>query len=184
MKVILLEEVRSLGEPGTLVDVADGYARNYLLPRKLAVEANQGAVKSLEHHKRIAARRLGRLQDSAKVLAKRLGEVRLTLTAKAGEAGKMYGSVTAGQIADELERVHGLSVDKRKIHLAEPIKVLGEHTVEIRPRPDVRAELTVEVVAEAEEPKAETAPEGPVETQPEPAAEAPPAGEAEAAPES
>ena len=101
MRVILLEEVRNLGEPGTQIDVADGYARNYLLPRKLAVQASKGAVKSLEHHKRIAARRLESLGKDAGALAERLSEVRVTLTAKAGEAGKMYGSVTAGQIADE-----------------------------------------------------------------------------------
>jgi large subunit ribosomal protein L9 len=151
MKVILLDEVRNLGEPGTVVDVADGYARNFLLPRKLAVEASKGAVKSLEHHKRVAARRLNRLTKDSSALADALTQTRLVLTAKAGEAGKMYGSVTAGQIADELDRQHGLVVDKRKIHLEEPIKVLGEHLVQIHLHRDVRAQLTVEVVAEAEE---------------------------------
>jgi len=167
MKVILMEEVRNLGEPGTLVDVAEGYARNYLLPRKLAVEASKGAVKSVEHHKRIASKRLALLQDSAKTLAEKLGQVRLELKAKAGEAGKMYGSVTAGQIADALDRLHGLQVDKRKIHLEEPIRVLGEHLVQIRLRPDVRAELTVEVTAEVEEVKPEVPPEAAAEAPPE-----------------
>jgi large subunit ribosomal protein L9 len=145
VKVILLQTVRNLGEPGKLVDVSDGYARNYLLPRKLAVVADEGNVRHMAHHKRETARRLEKMAADAGQVAQRLEELTLVVKAKAGEAGRLYGSVTAADIADELARSHGLEVDKRRIDIADAIKSLGEHVVSVRLHGDVKAALKVNV---------------------------------------
>lgn len=164
MKVILTEEVPNLGAPGQVVEVAPGYGRNYLLPRKLAIEATKGNVKSLEHHRRTIEARQKKLAHSALAVGERVSATPITISARAGETGRLYGSVTSADIAQELQRAHGLEVDKRKIEIPEPIKVLGEHQVKVRLHRDVQVPLTVTVVAEA-------APEG-VEQAEQPAAEA------------
>jgi len=146
MKVILLEQVRALGQPGKVVEVADGYARNYLFPRKLALEATAGALKNLAHHQQVIQTKLTKRASDAQALAERLSQVTVTLGAKAGEAGKLYGSITPADIAEELARSHQLTVDKRKIVIEEPIKMLGEHEVKVHLGPGVEPALRVSVI--------------------------------------
>ena len=131
MEVILREDVKSLGKAGELVRVRPGYARNFLLPKGLAYEASEG------NKKRIAAQ----------AFAARLAAAAVTLTGKAGEEGKLFGSVTAQDIAEALAQ-QGLEVDRRRIELEHPIKLLGFHTVTVRLHPEVHAEVRVQVVAE------------------------------------
>jgi len=197
MKVILTEEVPSLGAPGRVVEVATGYARNYLLPRKLAVQATTGNVKQLEHHRRTIEARQKKLAQGAEAVGARISAVPITIAARAGEAGRLYGSITSADIAAELKRAFDMEVDKRKIEIPEPIKVLGEHTVKVQLHRDVQVSLPVVVVAEAAPSKPEeradeaSAPaaapvapgaDAPAEAREEPGAdEPPPAGAPEAA---
>ncbi len=171
MKVILTEEVPNVGGPGDVVEVADGYARNYLLPRKLAIRATAGSVKALQHHRRTIEVRQRKLAHGAQAVGERVRAASLTITARAGEAGRLYGSVTSADIAGKLTNALGLEVDKRKIEIPEPIKVLGEHTVRVRLHRDVQVPLTVVVVGETLEPQApapsaEEQPAAPVEQEP------------------
>jgi large subunit ribosomal protein L9 len=147
MKVILKEDVKSLGTIGSVVNVADGYARNYLIPKNLAVEANVKNVKSLEHEKRKIEERARKIRNAAQDLATRLSSLTLTLAAKAGEEEKLFGSITTMDIAEALKR-EGFDVDRKKIVLDEPIKRLGSHTVGVRIHSDVTSQLTIHVVAE------------------------------------
>jgi large subunit ribosomal protein L9 len=197
MKVILTEEVPSLGAPGRVVEVATGYARNYLLPRKLAVQATTGNVKQLEHHRRTIEARQKKLAQGAEAVGARISAVPITIAVRAGEAGRLYGSITSADIAAELKRAFDMEVDKRKIEIPEPIKVLGEHTVKVQLHRDVQVLLPVVVVAEAAPAKPEeradeasapaSAPvapgaDAPAEAHEEPGAdEPPPAGALEAA---
>jgi large subunit ribosomal protein L9 len=197
MKVILTEEVPSLGAPGRVVEVATGYARNYLLPRKLAVQATTGNVKQLEHHRRTIEARQKKLAQGAEAVGARISAVPITIAVRAGEAGRLYGSITSADIAAELKRAFDMEVDKRKIEIPEPIKVLGEHTVKVQLHRDVQVLLPVVVVAEAAPAKPEeradeasapaSAPvapgaDAPAEAHEEPGAdEPPPAGAPEAA---
>ena len=167
LKVILLQTVRNLGEPGKVIDVSDGYARNYLLPQKLAVSADESNLRQMTHLKREAERRLDKMAADSSRVAKRIEELTLVVKAKAGEAGRLYGSVTAADIADELSRSHGIEVDKRRIDIRDAIKSLGEHVVTLRLHGDVKAELKVSVepieiieerLEEAEPPEQEEAP--------------------------
>jgi len=169
MKVILISTVPNLGEPGKIVDVAAGYARNYLLPRKLAVIADEGNQRQLQHHVREAQRRLEKMATDARGLAQRIGEITLVIKTKAGEAGRLYGSVTSADIAEHLSRDHGTEVDKRRIEIPDPIKSLGEHMVNVKLHGDVRTQLRVMVEPL---PAAEVA-EIPQEATAEEAAEAP-----------
>lgn len=146
MKVILLEEVRGVGQPGKVAEVNDGYARNYLFPRKLAIEATAGALKNLQLHQAQITRKLAKRAADAQALADRLAQVTVTLKAKAGEGGKLYGSITAADITEELARAHGLTVDKRRVLIHEPIKSLGEHTVKAHLAPGIEPDLRVNVV--------------------------------------
>jgi large subunit ribosomal protein L9 len=169
MKVILISTVPNLGEPGKIVEVAPGYARNYLLPRKLAVIADEGNQRQLQHHMREAQRRLEKMATDARGLAQRIGEITLVIKAKGGEAGRLYGSVTSADVADYLSRDHGMEVDKRRIEIPDPIKSLGEHVVNVKLPGDVRTQLRVmveplpaaEVAEIAEEAPAEEASEAP-----------------------
>jgi len=155
MKVILTEEVPRLGAPGQVVEVASGYARNYLLPRKLAIEATRGNVKSLEHHRRTIEVRQKKLAQSASALGERIASTRITIPARAGETGRLYGSITTADIAAELERTVGLQVDKREIEIPEPIKVLGDYQVKLRLHREVEVSLTVTVAPEGPPPEEE-----------------------------
>jgi large subunit ribosomal protein L9 len=147
MEVILREDVKSLGKAGELVRVKPGYARNFLLPQGLAFEATEGNKKRIAAESKARATRAATERTEAQNYAARLGTVTLTLTGKAGEEGKLFGSITAQDVADALA-AQGYEVDRRKIDLEHPIKTLGFHTVGIRLHPEVRAEVRVSVVAE------------------------------------
>jgi large subunit ribosomal protein L9 len=147
IEVILREDVKALGRAGELVRVKPGYARNFLLPHGLAYEATEGNKKRIAAETRARAARGQAERTDAERFAAVLGGLSLTLTGKAGEEGKLFGSITAQDIADALARA-GHAVDRRRIELAHPIKALGEHPVMVRLHPDVHAELRVSVVAE------------------------------------
>jgi len=150
MKVLLTQDVTSLGNAGTIKDVADGYARNYLIPRGLARRATEGAKKQIELQQKATAKRENRLLAEAEEFAKVLSTLELTFKAKAGESDRLYGSITTGDIATQItERVH-TELDKRKIIREEPIRELGTHKVLIKLMGDVTAEVTVVVEKEEE----------------------------------
>ena len=145
--VILREDVKSLGKAGELVRVKPGYARNYLLPRGLAFEATEGNKKRIAAETRARGARDQAERAEAERFAAALGAVSLTLTGKAGEEGKLFGSITAQDIAEALA-AQGQQVDRRRIELEHPIKTLGHHTVGVRLHADVHAEVRVSVVPE------------------------------------
>jgi len=145
MKVILTEEILGLGEPGKVVDVAPGYARNFLVPRKLAVYANAGKVKELEHNKRRLERKREQLQAAAQTTAQRLTGHVLQIDARAGQGGRLFGSVTTSDIAEAIQQQCGVELDRRKIHLQDPIRTLGDHEIAIHLIGDARATMTVHV---------------------------------------
>ena len=147
LQVILNENVPNLGTVGDIVTVADGYGRNYLIPRNLAVPATSRNVKELEHTKRVIAARRAKMMQSAKELAKRLSDVSVTIAKSVGEDDKLFGSVTNRDIADALDR-EGFQIDRRSILVDSPIKNLGVYTVEIKVHAEVRAQIKVWVVAE------------------------------------
>ncbi len=145
MRVILKQEVRGLGRPGEVKDVADGYAQNFLLPKGLAIEATAAATKHLAQERQALKLKKDREHLDAEELAKRLGAITLVFTLKAGEQGKTFGSVTNKDISEALKREHKIEVERTKIHLSEPLKTLGAHTVDIRLMPDVHARVMVAV---------------------------------------
>jgi large subunit ribosomal protein L9 len=147
VQIILNEDVPNLGRTGDVVKVRPGYARNYLLPRKLAIEANPKSLRAFEHNKRIALGKREAQKTEAADLKQKLEALTISIGAHAGEEGKLFGSVTNIDIERAL-REKGFSVERRKIHLAEPIKQLGEFTVPVRLQPEVEASLKVEVKAE------------------------------------
>ena len=146
VKLILTDDVPSLGEAGDVVSVKPGFARNYLLPQGKAVPATDAKVKEIEHHKRVIGERVARERKQLEGERDRLERVELEIAANAGEEGKLFGSVTAAQLAELLE-ARGFSIDRRKIQLDEPIKELGEHVVAIRLHRDIVARVTVKVSA-------------------------------------
>jgi large subunit ribosomal protein L9 len=146
MNVILTESVDGLGKIGDLVKVKPGYARNYLVPRGLAVEANTRNIKELEHQKRQMERKRQRVTAEAEVLKGRIEGLSCVFSHRASEEGKLFGSVTAMEIADRLA-ASGIEIDRRKIQLEEPIKALGDHQVPIKLQAGVTAQLKVSVVA-------------------------------------
>ena len=147
MKIILQREIDKLGVPGDVVDVADGYARNYLLPRGMAVRATKGGVRHVESLKRAHDQRTAKARGEAQVVADRLSAEPLRLQHKAGEGGRLFGSITAAEVAEELQRQTGVEVDRRQIHLDEPIKSVGAHGVTVKLHPEVNATVSVEVEA-------------------------------------
>jgi large subunit ribosomal protein L9 len=146
MKVVLRADVDHLGRKGDVVEVADGYARNFLVPRGLALRADKGVLRQAEAMRRSREARDARERAAAEELAARLGAAVVTIAARAGEGGRLFGSVTAADIAEHLEPLLGHPVDRRRIELPEPVKHLGEVTVEVQLHPEVRVNLTVEVV--------------------------------------
>ncbi len=148
MRVILKREVAGLGRPGDVKDVADGYAQNFLLPRGLAIEATAGEMKVLARARDAKRAKQDRAHADAEELAKRLTETTLVFRLKAGEQGKTFGSVTSKDIAEALQREVKVDIDRTKVHLPEPLKSLGVHTVEIRLLTDVRASVTVAIEPE------------------------------------
>ncbi|MBN2032635.1 MAG: 50S ribosomal protein L9 [Deltaproteobacteria bacterium] len=147
MKVILMQDTDSLGLAGEIVEVARGYARNYLIPTKVALEATQNNIKRTEaQRKTIEVKRI-KLKEDALKIKERLADVVVTIAQKAGEEEKLYGSVTSMDIAEQLEK-QGVTIDRRKIHLDKPIKSLGEFSVPVKLHPQVSAPIKVIVVAE------------------------------------
>ena len=144
MKIILREDVHGLGNAGTVVSVRPGYARNYLLPEGKAVLATEAGVKELEHHQRVIGEKVAREMKSHTALKSRLEGLRLSIAVQVGEEGKLFGSVTAREIAD-LIAAQGVEIDRRTIALGEPIKEAGSHTVPIRLHREVIAQLRLEV---------------------------------------
>ena len=147
IEVILREDVKTLGRAGEMVRVKPGYARNYLLPQGLAYEATEGNKKRIAGETRARASRDQAEKVEAEQVATRLSALTLSLSGKAGEEGKLFGSITSQDVADALARA-GHTVDKRRIELDHPIKTIGEHAVTVRLHPEVHAELRVSVVAE------------------------------------
>lgn len=142
---MLRSEVRGLGRPGDVKDVADGYAQNFLLPKGLAVEANAAELKRLAQERSSAERKKERAHGEAQQLAERLGATTLTFSLKAGKDGKTFGSVTSKDLVEALKRDAGIELERTKIHLEEPLKSLGVHSVEVRLLTDVRAKVTVAI---------------------------------------
>jgi large subunit ribosomal protein L9 len=147
MKVILKEDIPKLGKIGETVQVAKGYGRNYLIPRGKALLATDKNVKNLEHERRLIQRKAEMIRKEAEGLAGQLSGVSVSLTRKVVDESKLYGSVSVSDIAQALEEA-GVPVERKMIKLDEPIKTLGEHTVQIKVHDDVTAELTVEVLKE------------------------------------
>lgn len=150
MKVILCENVPNLGEMGTTVKVAPGYARNYLLPRNLAVPAESGSAKQIEHELRNIKRREEKVRAQLAEEAKKLQTLSIEIRAKAGEENRIFGSVTTVQIAEALKPL-GYAVDRRSIHVEEPIRTLGSHVVSVKLMKGIEANVTVNVVKDQEE---------------------------------
>ncbi len=147
IELILRENIESLGKTGDLVRVKPGYARNFLLPRGLAFEATEGNKKRIAGEAKARAVRDAAERAEAEALAAQIGALALTFTAKAGEDGKLFGSVTSSDIAEQLEG-HGFTIDKRKMELEHPLKELGFHAVPIKLQHDVHAEVKVTITAE------------------------------------
>ncbi len=147
MEVILREDVEKLGSRGDLVKVAPGYARNFLLPKKMAVAATEGNRKIVEQERQAHVRREAKQQGEAQDLAKLLNGTVVTIAQKAGENDQLFGSVTSKDVAEALEKKN-FTIDRRKIQLDEPIRTLGEHKIAVRLHRDVSTEITVQVVRE------------------------------------
>ena len=150
MEVILRDYVEKLGKRGEIVKVSDGYARNYLLPRKLALPATEGNKKHVERERRIMETREAEEKSQAEAIASRLSTVDITIARRVGETEQLYGSVTATDISDFL-KTKGFEIDRRKLILPEPIKTIGEHDVPLKLHREVTAPLKVKVVKEGAE---------------------------------
>ncbi|MFI2753925.1 50S ribosomal protein L9 [Cellulomonas sp. P22] len=146
-KLILTHEVTGLGAPGDVVDVKDGYARNFLVPRGLATGWTKGAEKQIDQIRKARKAREIETLDEAKAMRDSLQSKPVVVSAKAGESGRLFGAVTTGEIAEAVKAVGGPAVDKRKIEVGQPIKAVGEYEVKIRLHSDVSAKITVKVVA-------------------------------------
>ena len=157
MKVILTDEIRGLGTRGDIITVKDGYARNFLIPKKLAREATTGNLKSVEQEKKKWALLANQEKEVAQKAADSVKGVKVTIQKRVGDTGQLFGSVTTNEIADALE-AKGIHVEKRRIELDHPIKSLGVHDVEVRLHRDVTAHLQVEVVPLGSEKLEEAAP--------------------------
>ena len=145
MKVILLQDVKGKGKKGQMLEVSDGYARNYMLPRKIAVEATADAVNTMRMNDKAAAEKAAKERAEAVEVSKRLRDMILVVTAKGGGAGRLFGSVTNQEIADALKAKAGITLDKRKIVIADPIKSVGTYTVNCKLGYEISAPLTVKI---------------------------------------
>lgn len=151
MKVILNKDVRDLGQVGDVVNVADGYARNFLFPRKLAVEATPGNLEVIKRREKRAEQRAEMAVEEAGELKTRLDEVSVTIVGKTGTGTRLYGSITAQDVADAIEQQHRIKLDKRNINITDPIKSTGSYTVPVKLHRDAVANVQVEVVSEVQE---------------------------------
>lgn len=148
MKIVLRQDVPKLGEAGSVRDVADGYARNYLIPRGLAVVATPGELKTAANNQQVQARKIAREEEKLQSLADRIAGQRLEFTARAGEQGRLYGSITAADVAEKLSAAVGEEIDRRKVALEEPIRTVGEHRVTVNLVGRLKPQVTVVVVGE------------------------------------
>ena len=148
MKLILLEDVKSVGKKGDIVNKNDGYALNYLIPKKLAVEATKANMNDLELKKKAEEKRKKEELEEAKKIAEQLNDKVVKVSVKAGENGKVFGSVTNKEIADALAKQTGMYIDKKKISFDTPIKMVGRRIVKIKLHPQVTVELAVEIAGE------------------------------------
>ncbi len=146
MKVVLTQDVKDLGKKGELVNASDGYARNFLFPRKLAVEATTGKLKEIEDKKASEKNRKEKELSSAKELADKLSKLEIVFRTKAGENGKLFGSITAKDVAEAIKAQHKTEVDKKKVVMHDAIKALGTYQVEIKVYPEVSAKISVKVI--------------------------------------
>ncbi len=144
MKVILLQDVKGKGKKGQMIEVSDGYARNFMLPKKLAIEATADAVNTMKMNDKATQERIAREKAEALATANKLREMTLTVTCKGGGAGRLFGSVTNQEIADALAKV-GVKLDKRKIVISDPIKNVGTYTVTCKLGYEINAPLTVKI---------------------------------------
>ncbi len=147
MKIILHKEVQKLGAPGDVVDVADGYARNFLIPRGLAAPASKGAVRHADRLRQAHEKRTRAAVEAAEAVAARLSARPVRVQAKAGEDGRLFGSITVHHLAEEIGKLAGVPIDRRDV-AAEPIRSTGTHEVTVQLHPEVNARVTVEVVAQ------------------------------------
>ncbi|NLL73877.1 MAG: 50S ribosomal protein L9 [Clostridiales bacterium] len=147
MEVILMQDVKSLGKRGDIVKVSDGYARNFILPKKLGVEATKQNLYELKLQKNAEEKKRAEILEEARQLAKELEAIKVNLTIKAGEGGRTFGSISTKEIASAVNEQAGLQLDRKKIQLSEPIKNAGSYTVGVKLHPKVTAELKVEVQA-------------------------------------
>jgi large subunit ribosomal protein L9 len=147
MKVILKEDVRNIGTMGQIVDVADGYARNFLVPKGLAVDANVKNIRAMEHAKKTIQEKAKKIRGQAQDLSDKIANMTIMIKAKSGEEGRLFGSVTSMDIAEQMKN-QGIDVDKKKIVIEEPIKRLGSYSVGIKLHSDVTTQVTLQVVAE------------------------------------
>jgi len=148
LRVILTSDIPKLGNRGTVLEVAEGYARNYLIPRGLAVEATSGRLKELSQEKQRQDQKKKHELEEARRIARRLDEATVKVPTRAGETGKLFGSVTNKELAQSIKDTFQIEVERRKIELKEPIKALGSYQVTIRLHPEVQVRLQVEVVPE------------------------------------
>jgi large subunit ribosomal protein L9 len=159
MEVILIDDVFELGRRGEVVKVADGYGRNYLIPRKLAVLATPGNLKTVEQQRLAQVKKEAKYVEEAELLAQELGQLHVLISRRAGDTGVLFGSVTAKDVGDVLE-ANGINLDRRRISLAQPVKNIGSLAVEVRPHRDVSVNLLISVLPEGDEPVAKTIPRG------------------------
>ena len=145
MKVILMQDVKGKGKKGQMIEVSDGYARNYMLPRKMAVEATADAVNTMRMNDKAAAEKAARERAEAMEISGKLRQMTLVVKAKGGGAGRLFGSVTNAEIADALAKNSGIKLDKRKIVIADPIKNVGTYTVQCKLGYEITAPLTVKI---------------------------------------
>lgn len=145
MQMILTQDVKSLGKKGDLVNVSDGYARNFILPKKLGLEATPKNLNDLKLQKAAEEKRQKEILDEAKALAKEIESITVNMYIKAGEGGRTFGSISTKEITGVLKEQHGFDIDKKKLQLPEPIKTIGSHTVVVKLHPQVTAELKVKV---------------------------------------
>ena len=145
MKVIFLQDVKGKGKKGQMVEMSDGYARNYLLPKKLAMEATPDAINTMRMNDKAAAEKAAKERAEALEISRQLREMTVVVKAKGGGAGKLFGSVTSQEIADALKAKSGIAIDKRKIVLSDPIKSVGTYTVQCKLGYEITAPLTVKI---------------------------------------
>lgn len=169
MKVVLRQDVPKLGEAGTVQDVSGGYARNYLIPQGMAVYASEGELKMAAHNLAVKERKVARQEEQLRSLAEKIEGQSLVFTARAGEGGRLFGSITASDIAEELQKQIGEEIDRRKVQMDEPIRALGNSKVAIhlvgRLRPEVTVTVNPEDVPEEEAATEETATDEATETE-------------------